>query len=274
MGMESKIINVTVTRKENAEYHHCSIGDTVQVEFEQYVAAVVASEVGNSHIEACKAQAVAARTFAISRGVLRGRAISDDSSSAQAYRAARFNSTGFSRALAGAKETAGEILVFNGEPARAVYSANNGGRTTSSQERWGSTFPYLIAQDDPWDAADGKAKYGHGVGMSQRGAMWAAKNGTGYRDILAFYYPGTAIAKNYGEVIPMVLTNEKADTIIELANACMGYPYVFGAIGEACTPANRKRRARSDYPTIVSKCQVLTGKADTCNGCKYQGQQI
>ena len=35
-------------------------------------------------------------------------------------------------------------------------------------------------------------RYGHGVGMSQRGAEWMAKQyGKSYRDILAFYYPGT-----------------------------------------------------------------------------------
>lgn len=45
-------------------------------------------------------------------------------------------------------------------------------------------------------AADGSAyyiyhlRYGHGVGMSQRGAQQAASEGLSYRDILRFYYPG------------------------------------------------------------------------------------
>ena len=62
------VIRVKITRQENEEYFGCMIGETVEVDFEQYVAGVVASEVGNAHIEACKAQAVAARTFAMSRG--------------------------------------------------------------------------------------------------------------------------------------------------------------------------------------------------------------
>ena len=37
------------------------------------------------------------------------------------------------------------------------------------------------------------AGFGHGVGMSQYGAYGFAKNGSGYRDILAHYYTGTAI---------------------------------------------------------------------------------
>src|SRR3954454_18686001 len=39
------------------------------------------------------------------------------------------------------------------------------------------------------------AGFGHGVGMSQYGAYGYALNGAGYRDILAHYYPGTAIGK-------------------------------------------------------------------------------
>lgn len=36
--------------------------------------------------------------------------------------------------------------------------------------------------------------YGHGVGMSQYGANVMARQGEGYRDILAHYYPGTELA--------------------------------------------------------------------------------
>ena len=39
------------------------------------------------------------------------------------------------------------------------------------------------------------AGFGHGVGMSQYGAMGFAQKGAGYRDILGHYYTGTQIAK-------------------------------------------------------------------------------
>lgn len=39
---------------------------------------------------------------------------------------------------------------------------------------------------------------GHGVGMSQYGAFHRAEKGIQYKDILAFYYPGTALEKQYG----------------------------------------------------------------------------
>ena len=36
-------------------------------------------------------------------------------------------------------------------------------------------------------------RWGHGVGMSQRGAQTMAQQGMSFRDILAFYYPGTQL---------------------------------------------------------------------------------
>lgn len=63
----------------------------------------------------------------------------------------------------------------------------------------------------------------------------------------------------------------KPEIIRQLALACIGWPYVFGAWGEECTPANRKRRARAAHPTIVSACQCLrdTNRKSSCDGCKW-----
>jgi stage II sporulation protein D len=37
--------------------------------------------------------------------------------------------------------------------------------------------------------------HGHGVGMSQWGAQGMARQGTGYRDILAAFYPGSELVR-------------------------------------------------------------------------------
>ena len=60
------------------------------------------------------------------------------------------------------------------------------------------------------------------------------------------------------------------------ALVCVDWPYVFGAWGEECTPSARKRRAREDHPTIVSKCQVLNGSKSSCDGCKWypRGERV
>lgn len=67
-----------------------------------------------------------------------------------------------------------------------------------------------------------------------------------------------------------------SDMVWQTALACVGWPYVFGAWGEFCTPANRQRRYRDDHPTIKTKCQVLSGKKSNCSGCQWypDGQTV
>lgn len=53
-------------------------------------------------------------------------------------------------------------------------------------------------------------RYGHGVGMSQRGAQWMAqKYEKTFRDILSFYYPGMKLMR-YPEETPPVASAEEA----------------------------------------------------------------
>lgn len=63
----------------------------------------------------------------------------------------------------------------------------------------------------------------------------------------------------------------KPEIIRQLAECCLGWPYVFGAVGELCTPQARDRRANSAYPSIKSRCQVLSGKKNSCEGCEWEG---
>lgn len=61
----------------------------------------------------------------------------------------------------------------------------------------------------------------------------------------------------------------KPEIVRGIGPACEGWPYVYGAWGEQCTPAGRRKRKRDDHPTIVSKCQVLSGKKSSCSGCQW-----
>ena len=72
----------------------------------------------------------------------------------------------------------------------------------------------------------------------------------------------------------------KAEMAVDIAVACMGWPYVWGGYGQMDTPVNRKSYAnRSSCPeaesaVIISKCQVLRGSKNSCEGCKwYPGGQ-
>jgi SpoIID/LytB domain protein len=73
-------MKVKITTKENMEYYNCAKNTIIEVDLEDYVTCVVASEMGNVKLEACKAQAVASRTFAVARGALKGKVISDSAS--------------------------------------------------------------------------------------------------------------------------------------------------------------------------------------------------
>ena len=226
------IIRVKLRMTENLQYFGCILGDIVNIEIEEYIAGVVASEIGNAPVEACKAQAIAARTFTM-RYVGDDKYITDQSSTHQAFRASRWDARAYPNANEAATSTAGMVLTHDGKTLdTCCYSASNGGRTTSSEERWGGYRPYLIARDDPWDAAACAERIasgesitkGHGVGMSQYGAAWAAKNGIGYREILDFYYPGAEVASDYGsnrKVGEIMAYDPKR--VIDIALAEVGY---------------------------------------------------
>lgn len=65
--------------------------------------------------------------------------------------------------------------------------------------------------------------------------------------------------------------------IARIAEACMGWPYVFGAWGGLCVPSKRGTYMRDEHPTIKSKCNVLKGSYDWrniknnnyCGSCKW-----
>jgi SpoIID/LytB domain protein len=60
--------------------------------------------------------------------------------------------------------------------------------------------------------------FGHGVGMSQYGANGAARSGLSYRQILAFYYPGTLLTSLSSPTIRVGITSD-TDGIVEVAAA-------------------------------------------------------
>ncbi len=62
-----------------------------------------------------------------------------------------------------------------------------------------------------------------------------------------------------------------SDIAWEAALDCVGWAYVFGAWGEACTPKNREKFFKSqgaEHPTIKKACQAINN-GKTCDGCKW-----
>ena len=69
----------------------------------------------------------------------------------------------------------------------------------------------------------------------------------------------------------------KAEMIQALTACCLGWPYVFGAYGQDCTPTQRNKYAgyRPDHAEAIrSACLVLSGKATACDACDWHGTLI
>lgn len=69
------------------------------------------------------------------------------------------------------------------------------------------------------------------------------------------------------------LMNSKDMIVIESAKSRIGDPYVFGARGEDCNPANRRKYDTNTYPEIINTCKVLSGRG-TCGDCEFNGRHI
>lgn len=100
------MIKLKVTKADNAKYFKVQIGDIVELPFQEYLKGVVASEIGNAHIEACKAQAVASRTNTYPY-YIKNKIISDSSSVIQSFNANRMVSDKYQTAHAAVEETDG-----------------------------------------------------------------------------------------------------------------------------------------------------------------------
>ena len=118
------------------------------VRLEDYLYSVVPAEMPpNWSLEALKAQAVIARTYAVSR--LNPKADFDlcATQQCQVYPGVNKESERSSQAVA---LTRGQIVAWNGKPAQTFFSSDNGGWTASANEVWGMNLPYSVAQPDPF----------------------------------------------------------------------------------------------------------------------------
>ena len=117
------------------------------VGLEDYLQGVVPREMPSAwHDEALKAQAVAARSYALSHRV--------SGKSFDLYADVRSQVYGgivgeSPRTTAAVQATKGEVLLWEGKPIDALFHSTSGGKTLSAVEVFGKPVPYLVSVDDP-----------------------------------------------------------------------------------------------------------------------------
>jgi len=113
------------------------------VGIEEYLYGVLKKEISPKWpMETLKAQAIAARTFALfnmNKYIEKGYNL-DATTNSQAYGGVNHEHPLTNKAV---DATRGKIMVFKGEAINAVYHSDSGGYTANSEDVWGSYLPYL-----------------------------------------------------------------------------------------------------------------------------------
>lgn len=150
-------------------------GETVTLDFEDYIAGIVAEEMPPTNsIEALKAQAVAARSYILSKisaylenapSEHHGALLCDDFSHCHAWRSltesesawdARFREDYAAKVKHAVDETRGEYLSYENKAAKTCFHAVSGGKTENAEDVWGVSLPYLTTVNSAEDMrADG-----------------------------------------------------------------------------------------------------------------------
>lgn len=155
------------------------------VDMESYIQGVVPSEMPSKwNPEALKAQAIAARSYAIANMGKRAKYGFDlkDTPEDQCYRGASAETTKTNQVVSA---TRGQVLVYGNKVIPAYYHASSGGHTLPSGQVWNKDLPFLR----PVVAYDNNVpKSGHGIGMSQYGANYLANYGYNAYQILGYFY--------------------------------------------------------------------------------------
>jgi len=119
------------------------------VSLEQYLYGVVPSEMPFTwHPEALKAQAIAARSYALATRKTGAFDLYPDTRS-QVYLGIDHEKPSTNAAV---NATAGKVVLYEGEVAKTFFFSTSGGRTASAEDVWGEAVPYLVSVPDPYDS--------------------------------------------------------------------------------------------------------------------------
>jgi peptidoglycan hydrolase-like amidase len=99
--------------------------------------------------------------------------------------------------VAAVAATRGLMVTYDHNIVITPYFGHSNGKTRSWTQVWGGTpKPWLVSVKANYDK--GLARYGHGVGMSQRdAALRAQKDGWDWEKLVKHYYTGVEVERMY-----------------------------------------------------------------------------
>lgn len=134
-------------------------GEYNVMDLEAYVLGVVLSEMPASfHPEALKAQAVAARTYALKTttdgkkhdgGICTSHSCCQGYMTVEDYLMRGWKESYVDRVRQAVQATAGQVLMYEGKLIRATYFSCSGGITEAAVAVWGRDYPYLQSVESP-----------------------------------------------------------------------------------------------------------------------------
>ena len=182
------------------------------VDLEDYVKGVLPYEMpGDWDLEALKAQAVCARTFAC----LNSKHLSAygfdvcTSTDCQVYNGVGNATSATDRAV---EETEGECLYYDGELAEAYYHSSDGGATEDAENVWGTDVPYLRGKEDPYEADIDIPDYEYTVTYTWDELTWVLQN-SGYDigDVVDAY---VSAYTDLGNVYSVTFVDSRGNTLV------------------------------------------------------------
>lgn len=122
------------------------------LDVETYLRGVLKMEINPAWpMEAIRAQAIVARTYAISHAGQSGAKgyDFDDSHNAQVYRGVNAEDPTLDKGIAA---TRGLVVAWQGQLALTPYHSDSGGWTADVRDVWGGTRPYLLPRQEPFSS--------------------------------------------------------------------------------------------------------------------------
>lgn len=168
-----------------------------EMKVETYLAGVVAAEIGiDAPLEALKAQAVAARTYAAAAS-RHPEHSADVCITEHCQKWKRVDPVSAPEVFRAVSETWGIVAMYDGQLISAFFFEHCDGHTRNAEEMHLPATPYLRGVDCPCGFLTLK---GHGVGMCKRGAIILARRNASFEQILQHYYRGVAIVRTHLEI--------------------------------------------------------------------------